>query len=80
MKKVKFLKDYSPRKKDEIVEIEKKLADWYISNGLAEEYDCKCEEGKEGCSDCEKHAKSKQVSKEVEEVKPKRTRKKKVSE
>jgi hypothetical protein len=83
MKKIKFIKDWNPRKKDEVIETDNKIADWYIANGLATE-GCGCDENKEDkCTDCEEHAKSKQVVKEelIKEEEPKkRARKKKVDE
>lgn len=60
--KVKFLKNYSPRKKGETTELESKLAEWYVANNIAEIHDCKCnDKTEEKCSDCEEQAKSKTV-------------------
>ena len=55
MKKVKFLRNFSPRKKGQVVNIDSKLADYYISIGVAvavaanvkKESDC------EGCNEAE---------------------------
>ena len=56
--KIKFLTDYSPRKKGEVLEAttreEIKLANWYVDNGLAKL--CTCSELPNGCPDCEKKA------------------------
>lgn len=52
MIKVKFLNNFSPRVKGEVVELETKLANYYISLGVAES--CKCKKGAKPCSDCEK--------------------------
>lgn len=57
--KIKFTTDYSPRKKGEIFEAktrdEKKLAQWYVDNGIAKECTCSTPSG---CPDCEAKAKA----------------------
>lgn len=52
--KVKFLRNYTPRKKGEVVELESRLADWYISNGIAVVYKCdgECDDADHPCVDC----------------------------
>ena len=54
--KVKFLTDYSPRKKGEVVEFltrdELRTAEFYLANNIAVR--CKCSEAPEGCPDCAK--------------------------
>lgn len=56
---IEFLKDYSPRKKGEIVSFTGReglrTANWYLSNSVAKEY-CGCNDTdhKEGCTECEK--------------------------
>jgi hypothetical protein len=59
-KKIIFKKNYSPRKKGEVVEFttfdELKVADWYLANGVAEIYtECNggCEDTEHKCSECE---------------------------
>jgi hypothetical protein len=60
-KKLIFLRDYSPRKKDEIAEFkthdELRTAEWYLANGIARECDCVGKAKTDGCSDCEENAK-----------------------
>lgn len=56
--KVKFLKNYSPRKAGEVVDLDKKVADFYLSLvGIAK---LACEDCTEGvgkpCKGCEEHA------------------------
>lgn len=54
MKKVKFIRDFSPRKKGAIVELDVKLADYYISIGVAVSTEEDLKEVAE-CSDCKKN-------------------------
>jgi uncharacterized protein YPO0396 len=55
--KIKFLKDYAPRKKGEVKELDTKLAEFYLNNGIAELAVNESEtEDKSGCADCEKSA------------------------
>lgn len=50
--KIKFKTDYSPRKKGEVAELETKLANYYLSIGVAE-IPCEgCED--KPCTECEK--------------------------
>ncbi|WP_407277364.1 hypothetical protein R5O20_02710 [Tenacibaculum maritimum] len=59
--KIKFLKDYSPRKEGEVKELEEKLAEFYLNNGIAELADeYTVDNG--GCEDCNK---SKQTVEEL---------------
>jgi hypothetical protein len=52
---VKFLRNYTPRKSGEVVELEKRVAEFYLSLGVAVEHTCECKEGKdEQCKDCNK--------------------------
>jgi predicted nucleic acid-binding Zn-ribbon protein len=61
--KVKFVKNYTPRKKGEVKELENKLADFYLQNGIAEVVTKETEtDEKSGCADCEK---STQVAQEL---------------
>lgn len=52
--KIKFISDYSPRKKGEIFEArsrdEVRTAEWYLANGIARL--CTCSESPSGCPDC----------------------------
>jgi hypothetical protein len=61
--KIKFTRDYSPRKKGEIFEArnrdEVRTAEWYLANGIAEL--CKCSQAPNGCPDCEEKSKAKEV-------------------
>lgn len=68
--KLLFIKNHSPRKKGDVVDFEtrdeKKIAQWYVSNQIAEVHDCKSKGT--GCAECNKKAKSQEVeSKKVEE-------------
>ena len=65
--KIKFRTDYSPRKKGEVAELETKLANYYLSIGVAEIPCTDCKE--KPCSDCEKLAKVEVVSEAETEVK-----------
>ena len=67
--KIKFRTDYSPRKKGEVAELETKLANYYLSIGVAEIPCTDCKE--KPCSDCEKLAKVEVVSEAETEVKEK---------
>ena len=49
---IKFDYDFSPRKKGEVVDLEKRLAEHYINTGVAHEVCDDCKEGKKGCKDC----------------------------
>ena len=57
MVKVKFIRDYHPRKKGEVVELEQKLADYYINNAVAVLDGVKKAPKESGCSECEEKAK-----------------------
>ncbi len=50
--KIKFKRDYSPRKKGEVVELEEKLANYYLSISIAEIPCADCED--KPCTECEK--------------------------
>lgn len=50
--KIKFKADYSPRKKGEVVELETKLANYYLTIGVAETPCEGCED--KPCTECEK--------------------------
>ena len=50
--KIKFKRDYSPRKKGEVVELEEKLANYYLSISVAEIPCTDCED--KPCTECEK--------------------------
>ena len=65
--KIKFRTDYSPRKNGDVVELETKLANHYLSIGVAEIPCTDCKE--KPCSDCEKLAKVEVVSEAETEVK-----------
>lgn len=72
--KIKFKTDYSPRKKGEVAELETKLANHYLSIGVAEIPCTGCDE--KPCSECEKLNKaglSDQIEvKEIKETKQKK--------
>jgi len=57
MTKVKFLRNYTPRKKGEVAELEDSLAHFYLSGGIAELADAKAKVGE--CKDCNKKKKAK---------------------
>jgi hypothetical protein len=67
--KVVFNRDYSPRKKGDIVEFktreEIKVGEFYVTNGIAKL--CECSEAKGGCADCDKK-KDKQDSQELKDL------------
>jgi len=67
--KVVFNRDYSPRKKGDIVEFktreEIRVGEFYITNGIAKL--CECSESKGGCADCDKK-KDKQEEKELNDL------------
>lgn len=65
--KIKFRTNHFPRKKGEVVELETKLANYYLSIGVAEIPCADCKE--KPCSDCEKLAKVHAVSETETEVK-----------
>lgn len=67
MKKIKFLNNYSPRVKGEVVELEDKLANHYLSIGVAKVCGCGDKTAKP-CSDCEKATKEVIEEVVVEEV------------
>ncbi len=52
---VEFTSNYSPRKKGEVADLEKRLAEHYIALGVAKEH-CECEDKKPciGCGDANK--------------------------
>jgi hypothetical protein len=52
---IKFKRDFSPRKRGEIAELETKLADYYLSIGVAE-LPCNGCDDKKPCEDCNKEA------------------------
>ena len=62
--KIKFTRDYAPRKKGEVADVEPKVAQFYIDNGIAFENGVKPK--KTGCSDCEEKAKAKDT--QIEEL------------
>ena len=53
--KVKFLKDYLPRKKNEVKELERTVAEFYLNNGIAEltGVSAKDKGGCQGCNEVE---------------------------
>lgn len=56
--KVKFIKNYHSFKIGEVVDLDDKHSEWFISNLFAKE-DCECKDSKEaGCSECEENAKA----------------------
>tara|TARA_R110000851_G_scaffold196195_1_gene347033 strand:- start:544 stop:765 length:222 start_codon:yes stop_codon:yes gene_type:complete len=60
MIKLKFINSYSPRVKGEVVELENKLAEYYLSIGVAKV--CGCGDAKaKPCSDCEKVKEVKEI-------------------
>lgn len=65
--KIKFKTNYSPRKKGEVAELETKLANYYLSIGVAEIPCSGCKE--KPCSECEKLAKTETTSESETEVK-----------
>ena len=75
METIVFQTDYSPRKKGEeftpSTNEDKKLAQWYLDNGLAK-FKCDCKEDENKCVDCAGNK-----TEEVEEVKAKKTTSKK---
>lgn len=53
--KIKFTKNYTPRKKGEVVELEAKVAEFYLNNGVAEiSGETEKKGGCEGCNKTEK--------------------------
>lgn len=65
--KIKFRTDYSPRKKGEVAELETKLANHYLSIGVAEIFGLEIEE--KACSDCETLAKENVILENENELK-----------
>lgn len=61
--KIKFKTDYSPRKKGEVAELETKLANHYLSIGVAEIPCSGCKD--KPCSECDKLIESDLAAKAV---------------
>ena len=50
--KVKFLTDYKPYKKDQVVDVNERAVQYYLQNGIVKE-DCGCDDNKaEPCLGC----------------------------
>jgi len=73
--KIVFKTDYSPRKKGEVAELDAKLANHYLSIGVAELPCSGC--GDKPCSECEKLAKANAAEAEDAQSKTKKTTKRK---
>jgi len=68
--KIKFVRDYSPRKKGETFEAntyqEIRVAEWYLANQIAER--CECAEKGSGCAGCDENKEKQKEVSEVEET------------
>ena len=69
--KIKFIRDYAPRKKGEVKSLKTQLAEFYLNNGVAELADSSSKDkgGCQGCNEVEKvKAELKAANKKIAEL------------
>jgi len=55
MNKIKFNSTYSPYNKGQVVVVDARAYNFYLTAGVASDYDeCNCKKESKGCSECEK--------------------------